>query len=128
MSENDQVSEAQPAAAGSKDERTWAMLCHLSALAAFVIPYFGAIIGPLIVWLIKKDQYPLVDREGKKALNFQITIAIVCAVLFPTVFILIGIPLLLIVGVLWLIFTIVASVKTSNGVDYKYPFAISFFK
>ena len=55
----------------SKDEKTWAMLCHLSAVAGFVIP-FGSILGPLVVWLIKKDEMPIVDLHGKKSLNFQI--------------------------------------------------------
>ena len=65
----------------NKDDRTWAMLCHLSALAGFVVP-FGSIIGPLIVWLIKKDEMPIVDEHGKKALNFQITMAIAYLVCF----------------------------------------------
>ena len=59
----------------NKDDRTWAMLCHLSALAGFIIP-FGSVLGPLIIWLIKKDEMPIVDVHGKKALNFQITMAI----------------------------------------------------
>ncbi len=108
-----------------QDARNWAMGAHLSALIGFFIP-FGNVIGPLVVWLVKKDQSPLVDREGKEALNFQISMTIyllVCAVL---VFVLIGIPLLFILAVLDLIFTIVAAVKVSNGETFRYPLSIRF--
>ena len=80
MEENQQV---EPV---NKDERMWAMLCHLSALAGFVVP-FGSIIGPLIVWLIKRDEMPVVDVHGKKALNFQITMAIAYVVCFVLMFV-----------------------------------------
>ena len=53
-----------------KDARNWAMICHLSALAAFLGIPFGNVFGPLTVWLIKKDEIPLVESEGKKVLNF----------------------------------------------------------
>jgi len=59
----------------TKDDRTWAMLCHLSGLAGYVVP-FGNIFGPLIIWLIKRDQSWFVDDQGKEALNFQISWAI----------------------------------------------------
>ena len=112
----------------SKDEQTWAMVCHLSALSGFVIP-FGNIIGPLVVWLIKKDTMPLVDQHGKEALNFQITVMIavfVCALLMLVV---IGIFLLFVVGLGALILTIMAAIKVSNGeLDYKYPFALRLIK
>lgn len=108
-----------PPASSGTDVRTWAMLCHLAGLGNLVLPLIGNIIGPLVVWLIKKDQDPLIDREGKKALNFQITMAIVQ---------LIGFCLLPAIMVVQLIFTIIAAVKTSNGEDYKYPFSITFIK
>jgi uncharacterized Tic20 family protein len=112
----------------SKDEQNWAMICHLSALAGFLIP-FGNIFGPLIVWLIKRGEIPLVDRHGKEALNFQITVSIAIAICIPLVFVLIGIPLMFIVGIGALIMTIIAAVKVSNGdFEYKYPFAIRLIK
>lgn len=67
-----------------KQARTWGMLCHLTALCCWVGVPFGNIVGPLIVWLIKKDETPLVDEQGKESLNFQISIsiyAIVAAIL-----------------------------------------------
>jgi hypothetical protein len=112
----------------SKDEQNWAMGCHLAALAGFLVP-FGNIIGPLVVWLMKRGEMPLVDRHGKEALNFQITVAIAFLICIPLAFILIGIPLMFAVGIGALILTIMAAVKVSNGeLEYKYPFAIRLLK
>src|ERR1700680_445708 len=58
------------------EARTWAMLCHLSSISGFIGVPFGHIVGPLIVWLVKKDQFPLVDDQGKESLNFQISMTI----------------------------------------------------
>ena len=112
----------------SKDEQNWAMACHLSALAGFFVP-FGNIIGPLVVWLIKRAEMPLVDRHGKEALNFQITVAIAFLICVPLVFVIIGIPLMFAVGIGALVMTIIATVKVSNGdLEYKYPFALRLLK
>lgn len=111
----------------SKDERTWAMLCHLSALAGFVIP-FGAIIGPLIVWLIKKDEMPLVAEHGKKSLNFQLTLLIAYVVCFILMFVVIGVILLPIVAIFALIMVVVAAIKTNEGKAFTYPLTINFIK
>ena len=83
----------------SQDERTWGMLCHLSAFAGYVFP-FGGIVGPLVVWLIKKDEMPFVDDQGKEALNFQISVLIYAIVSFVLIFVLIGIILLCVILVL----------------------------
>jgi uncharacterized Tic20 family protein len=112
----------------SKEEQNWAMLCHLSALAGFLVP-FGNILGPLIVWLIKRGEMPTVDRNGMEAVNFQITVAIAFMVCIPLMFVLIGIPLMFAVGIGALILTIMAAVKVSNGnFDYRYPMTIRFIK
>ena len=127
MSENPQGT-PQAAPQYSKDEQQWAMICHLSALAGFVIP-FGNVIGPLVVWLIKKDTMPLVDQHGKEALNFQITVTIAAVISMLLIFVLIGFVLLFIVGIGALILTIMAAVKVSNGeFDYKYPWALRLLK
>ena len=98
------------------------------ALAGFLIP-FGNIFGPLIVWLIKRAEMPMVERHGKEALNFQITVSIAVLICIPLMFVLIGIPLLFIVGIGALILTIMAAVKVSNGeFDYRYPFALRLLK
>ena len=83
-----------PAVGGpSAEERQWAMFAHLSALVGLVFP-LGSIIGPLVIWLIKKDTMPFVNDQGKEALNFNITVAIAAMVCWTLVFILIGFLLL----------------------------------
>ena len=112
----------------SKEEQNWAMICHLSALAGFLVP-FGNIFGPLLVWLLKRAEFPMVEVHGKEALNFQITVAIAFAICVPLLFVLIGIPLMFVVGIGALIMTIMAAVKVSNGdFDYRYPFALRLLK
>ena len=127
MSENPQTT-PQTTPQYSKEEQKWAMICHLSALAGFVIP-FGNILGPLVVWLMKKDTMPLVDQHGKESLNFQITVAIAALICVVLMFVLIGIVLIFVVGLGALILTIMASIKVSNGeLDYKYPFTLRLLK
>lgn len=105
----------------------WAMLCHLSALAMFVFP-LGNVLGPLVVWLLKKEEMPLVDREGKESINFQITISIFALVAGLLTFILIGIPLLVLIGIANLVFIVLASLEASNGRPYTYPFNLRLIK
>lgn len=106
------------------EERTWAMLGHLSALAAFVLPAFGNIIGPLLVWLIKKDTMPFAADQAKEALNFNLTITLIAIVAGLSILVLIGIVLLPLVVLFWLIFTIVAAVSANGGTPYRYPFCL----
>jgi len=106
-----------------KQERTWGMLCHLSALAAFIFP-FGNIFGPLIVWLVKKDESPFVDDQGKESLNFQISFTIYCIFAAILAVILIGFILLIALGIAFLILVIIASVKANEGEEFRYPFTI----
>ena len=108
----------------SKDERTWAMIAHLSAFAAFVLPSFGQIVGPLVVWLVKRDESSFVVDQAKEALNFQITSTIAFAVAGVLVFLLVGIPLLIVFGAGWLVLTVVAGVRANEGVRYRYPFSL----
>jgi hypothetical protein len=120
--------EGPPSAPDPKDERMWATLCHLSALVGYVGVPFGHIIGPLVVWLIKREQLPFLDDQGKEALNFQISVTIYGLVCVPLVFLIIGIPLLIAVALFQLIFTIIAGVKASTGVAFRYPLCIRFIR
>ena len=126
-------SEPPMAGAPSADERQWAMFAHLSALIGLIIP-FGSIIGPLVIWLIKKDTMPFVNDQGKEALNFNITVAIAFVVLFLLsvmtfgIGLVIAIPLWFIIGIAWLVFTIIAAIKANEGVTYRYPFTLRLIK
>jgi uncharacterized protein len=107
----------------SAEERQWAMFAHLSALAGLVMP-FGSIIGPLVIWLIKKDTMPFVNDQGKEALNFNITVAIAAVVCGLLCIVLIGFLLLPVLVILWLVFVIVGTIKANEGTLYRYPFAL----
>ena len=111
----------------SKDERNWAMACHLASIAGFIIP-FGNIIGPLAVWLIKKEEYPLVDDQGKEAVNFQITVLIIGIVGAVLTLVLIGFLVLLALAVYWIVFTIIAAMRANEGESYRYPYTLRFIK
>lgn len=111
----------------TSQERNWGMLCHLAALAGFLIP-LGNVLGPLVIWLIKKEQFAFVNDQGKEALNFQITMLICGIVSGILMLVLIGIILLIAVAVLSLVFTIIAAVQASKGVSYRYPFALRLVK
>ncbi len=112
-----------------KQERNWALLCHLSAFAGYVMP-FGNIFGPLLIWLLKKDESPLVDYHGKESLNFQISLTIYALVGAFLLITIIGIPLgmllLLFAVIAQIVLVIVAAVKVSSGEEYRYPFTIRF--
>ncbi|GIX35635.1 MAG: hypothetical protein KatS3mg126_1414 [Lysobacteraceae bacterium] len=112
-----------PAGTPGADERQWALFAHLSALAGFLIP-FGNILGPLIVWQIKKNEMPFVDDQGKEALNFQITVLIAVVVCLVLSVLLIGLLLLPVVAVADLVLTIVAAIKANQGETYRYPFTL----
>ncbi len=111
------------AVSDNKDERMWAMLCHLSTFSGFLIP-LGNIIGPLVIWAMKKDEYPLVDDQGKEALNFQITVTIAAIISIILIFVLVGILLISVVILVEVILTIIAAIKANDGVRYRYPFTI----
>jgi len=117
-----------PTLEGSKDARLWGMLCHLGALAGFVGVPFGNILGPLVFWLIKKNEFPFVDDQGKESLNFQITLTILGIICIPLVFLIIGIPLLIALAVLGVVLCIIGALKANEGQTYRYPFAFRLIK
>ncbi len=111
-----------------KQERTWATFCHLSSLVAFIGIPFGNVLGPLVIWLIKKNEMPLVQEEGKAALNFQISMTIYTLVAFMLCFVAIGFLLIFPIIIVNVVFVIMAAVKTSNGEQFHYPCTIVFIK
>lgn len=113
------------------DARTWAVFCHLSPLLGVLLSV-GLLnfVGPLVIWLVKKDQYAYVDDQGKEALNFQLTLLILslicvvimlvsCGAAFPIVFL----PL-----ILQIVFSIISSMAANKGEYYRYPYNIRIVK
>ncbi|WP_261131726.1 DUF4870 domain-containing protein [Bacillus sp. Marseille-Q3570] len=112
----------------SKEERNWGMYVHLAAFAGYLTAALGFIIGPLLLWLLKKDEYAYVDYHGKEALNFQISFFIYGLVAGALMIILIGFALLPIVVILHLIFMIIGTIRASEGNYYRFPLTIRFIK
>lgn len=110
------------------EENTWAMLCHLSAFAGFIGVPLGNLIGPLIVWLVKKDQFPLVDQNGKESLNFQISLTIYAIVAGILTLVFIGFILLAVLYIAGIIYVILASIAANKGEVYRYPMTIRFIQ
>jgi hypothetical protein len=105
----------------SKEERNWAMLAHLSGLLAFAT-LIGGILGPLVMWLIRKDDMTFAADQAKEALNFQISVFVAGLIAGVLCLVLIGFVLLALLVIVDLILVIVAAVKASEGVAYRYPF------
>lgn len=110
----------------SSEVRNWSVLCHASALLGLFFHFFGHLLGPLIVWLIKRDTSPEIDANGKESLNFQLSMLIYDVIAGILCIVLIGIPLLIALWIMNTVFVIIASVKTSEGKFYRYPLTIRF--
>lgn len=113
--------EQLPVPAPSREVRQWAMFCHLSALLGIWVP-FGSLIGPLILWQMKREMDPFVDDQGKEALNFQISVAIASAICLLLMVVVIGFFLFGLLAFGALVLTIIAGVKANEGQVYRYPF------
>jgi hypothetical protein len=111
----------------TETERNWAMLCHLSAFAGFFFP-FGGIIGPLICWLTRRDESAWVSVNGRNALNFQLSMLLYMVLAVPLCLIIIGIPIIILLGTLKVVCIVIASVKASKGELFRYPLVIPFIQ
>lgn len=103
------------------------MLCHLLSFCGYVFP-FGNLIGPLVLWIIKKDEDAFIDANGKEVINFQISMSIYAIICTVLILVFIGIILLPIVVIANIIYTIIAAIRANEGTVYKYPFTIRFLK
>ena len=112
---------SKPEPGPSREARQWAMFCHFSAFLGMWFP-FGSLIGPLILWQMKRESDPFIDDQGKEALNFQITVAIASAICYLLMFVLIGFALLGLVLIGAVVLVVIAGVKANDGVVYRYPF------
>ena len=104
--------------------RQWAMFLHLSQLAGFLIPLAGLVI-PIVIWQIKKSELPGIDAHGKIVVNWIISEIIYLLVCLLLTFVLIGVPLLIAVGALGILFPIIGAIKANNGQVWRYPFSIT---
>ncbi|AZF13383.1 hypothetical protein C4J93_5233 [Pseudomonas sp. R2-37-08W] len=116
MNDNSQM----PVPAPSYEVRQGAMLCHLAAFLGFVFP-FGSVVGPLILWQMKKEQDAFIDDQGKEALNFQITVAIAWIACIVLAFAVIGFFLMIALAIATVVLTIIGSIKANKGIAYRYP-------
>lgn len=126
---NKKQSDAPSGRCEDKDACTWAMLCHVSGLSWmlwWIVPMVGGIIGPLIIWQIKKDQHSFVDQHGKEALNFQISMLIYGVIAGLLMMACIGIFLLPLVMIADVVFVTIAAIKAGQGESYRYPATIRF--
>ena len=110
--------------------RMWNMLCHLSALSGLIVP-LGSVLGPLLIWQIKKHEIPSVEAHGKAALNFQLTVLIGLvvggALAFGLSFVCVGyllFPVVFLIGLAGLVFAIIAGIQANDGVAYRYPYSL----
>ncbi len=115
----------------SKEERLWAMLAHLSAFAMYFTG-IGHMLGPLIIWLLKRDGNPFVEDQAKEALNFQITVTLIAiaAVLmcFTVILALVGIPILIGLHLYQVVCIVIAAIKANDGVAFRYPLTLRLVK
>lgn len=112
---------------GNNQENNWAMFCHLGGLCGYFIP-FGNIIVPLVLWLIKRDEYSAVNYHGKEAINFNISISIYALISALLCLLLIGFVFLFALAIFQIAFIIVATIEASKGNLYHYPVTIRFIK
>jgi uncharacterized Tic20 family protein len=114
--------------APTENERTWGMLAHLSALAGLVLPMIGNVLGPLAVWLARRDDSAFVAAHAREALNFNITVLIAAVICMMLMLVFVGFLLGTALFVAWLVLTLIAAIKASEGAPYRYPFALRFIR
>jgi uncharacterized Tic20 family protein len=107
--------------APTPEERQWAMLCHVSAMLMYVT-VIGGLLAPFVIWLLKRDQMPFVADQGKETINFQITVLLGLAASMVLMLVLVGFVLFWALLAFHFVVTIVAAVKVTEGVTYRYPF------
>lgn len=109
-----------------RDERMFATFAHLGILAAFIPA--GNILAPLIIWLTQRDKSEYVDLHAREALNFQITVSLFMLIAGVLSIVLIGIPILILLVLASLVFSIIGAMKANNGEMYEYPFNLRLIK
>ncbi|MBD3316295.1 MAG: DUF4870 domain-containing protein [Chitinivibrionales bacterium] len=126
MKENIPAEPAGTNPAPTREERNWALFAHLTSLSLFLGIPFGNILGPLIIWLLKKDQNPFIARHGRESLNFQLSVTLYGIVSAFLCLVLIGFVLLAALGIANFVLVIMAAVKADRGESFRYPLTIRF--
>ena len=111
----------------ARETNQWAMFLHLSLLAGFVVPLAG-LVAPIVIWQVKKPELPEIDLHGKVVVNWIISALIYAVLCFILAFVIVGIPLLIALGVLGIVFPIIGAVKAGGGELWRYPLTIDFLK
>jgi uncharacterized Tic20 family protein len=117
-----------PSAAPTENERTWGMLAHLSALAGVVVWLLGCVLGPLAVYLSRRDQSEFVAEHAREALNFNITVVLAAIVCMALMVVFVGFILGTALFIGWLVLTLIAAIRASEGERYRYPFSLRLVK
>lgn len=118
----------EPAKSLSKpfcDVPFWCMCIHLSQFAAYIVPMAGIVV-PIVLWQIKKDESEEIDRHGKVVVNWLITAYIYAFVFGLLSMVVIGIPFLVILGILGVVYPIVGALKANDGTLWPYPGSFHF--
>lgn len=123
-------SSANPPPASTPPPRAWDVACHLSAFLGYPTGGVGWVIGPLIVWLLKRADLPSVEAHGKESLNFHLSIFLYGLALTLLGFFSCGVGwfLLIALAVFQIVCTILAAIRASNGEFYRYPLTIRLVK
>jgi len=109
------------------EKNQFCMLLHLSQFAGWIVPLAGIVL-PIVMWATNKDQSELIDRQGKNVLNWMISFYIYVSISFVLSFFLIGIPMLIVLSICAIIFTILGAIKANDGILYRYPGTITFIR
>lgn len=125
---SDPAESAAPTSAPTENERTWGMLAHLSALVGLVMPLVGNIIGPLAVWLTRRETSAFIAGHAREALNFNITVVLAAIACLLLMLVFVGFLLGTALFVAWLVMTLIAAIKASEGAPYRYPISLRFVK
>jgi uncharacterized Tic20 family protein len=111
----------------SSDVNMWSMFIHLSQFCGYLIPLAGLIV-PIVLWQVKKGESEIIDKHGRIVVNWIITELIYGFVFLLLCFVIIGIPLLIALGILSVVFPIIGGIKANNGEIWPYPLSIKFFR
>lgn len=112
-----------PATENDRAERVWCMLCHLSALFGYIVP-FANVLAPLLIWIAKRNTTRGVDDAGRESLNFQLTVSLfgLVGIMLSAVFV--GLVLLFALVVFHFCLTLVAALRAQRGESFRYPLTI----